>query len=723
MLLSAFVLAFSLHGASLQSPTGDLTITSTGAPARVLLPQLGNLVGQKFVAGVDIADDVFALRLTKASVSDVMDRIAKVEFAEWKHDKEKWVLTRTQVLEQKREAAELALKTAAMKEGLEKASKLFAATPPLNEQRARTYVADLDALYKRAKENLSFDVAGVQSRSPSRRAVIGIVSKLDPEKLASMHGERLVYSTRPTGMQQPMPEGSLQVLKDFQDEYSLFAKVAKEVRQGQTPNLRIGGVDEPPSEFKPGASIDKAVLVLRSSGLPDGVQCSLQLYAAEGQQIAAGTLYGLDASTQNSKAIEIPKDDPEIKLPPLASEIAKLANEQPFGQGSSMQTSVTKNGKSALVRFTGGKRRPPTPYSEAVKAAVMSPEKLEPLSLAPGEALVRTAEVRSANLIALMPDISFSVYNTLFGKQPSIPATRVLSEPAVRDQMIIESANGWITVAPKYPIAAEQYRVPRVALGRLDTAVIKNGFCSLTDLLQFASEQNKPLFNFGAQIDSLYTRIASGGFGVRSGNTDWDAIRFVSALSAEQSRSLRNGSKLQIRDFTEGQSRLLSKLVYSAQDGPQVKYKTSVYGDEVNTYGYGGHLSYERTEALASGLPADGYLTVAANITPGVFATNTKNGGGEMLDVRALATYRLQGEMPSVIQSVGMPPNFDSYLPAERAEYDFTLTYSPSVSQTIHLEDFRAAKDGVAGPYSSLPSDFRNKVEEDYKFLVEMFKN
>jgi len=422
-----------------------------------------------------------------------------------------------------------------------------------------------------------------------------------------------------------------------------------------------------------------------------------------------------------------------LRISDDAREMAKAAfggNESDQGQRAATFVSVSSlpgatrsGGSNGDFSFTlVGNDTASVKISAELKAKVLNPEKFDPMSFVPGEAMMALGKDSGKNVVALLPDYCFGTLTRQFATD--VTASQLLASLAPLHSLAAKQDDSWIVVSPALPATGRSETVNRSALGTLVRALDKNGQFSLDDLGNFATAQDKvPGLN---DFDAIYPKLINASVTNRDfvplATGSYSLYRFYGTLTGAQRAAVAGGRQISFSNLSPEQIGLISDMLYNSAQGPNVQSGQQVGPPRpVNTFTFqsgssvpilmGGPISAltERTIVVPDGVTGQGFLGGSSQTQKVAQALNSTTGSSSFYDVNGLAFVRSNASQP-IIPGFSTP-GYDKFRMASQTNLSLHFTFNPRVAMSRSLHDISMDPDSEAGPYDSLPGDFRQQVQ------------
>lgn len=732
--LCAFLVGFSVLGYS-QDLTKKISVDIPAARAPIALAALGKAAGLALEPSGNLKDEVFVIKAQDCTVDDIMKRVAQAESGKWIQQNGIYLLVRDSSTSNDQERTELRARTNAIKQALTKLHDKIVKQPVFDQAEAQKYATQTKAVLDQALQDGNgrrINSGPDADRSPGTRAASRILSSIDPEKLAQIGmNRRVVFSTNPTPSQLSLNGAALDAFRQFVNEQLLFTQAygSNQRPDGVNQMIMINGLGTPTmgsGDPKLGLGLGLVVVQRRMSDM-----LSVQILAADPK---------LDTLTTAEYQLSLPGD---LTTPPSAQgeepltisaesqEMAAALNAG--GDRGSQGTPVraiaisTSSGPGSDFAFAvGGDNSANAKLSPGLRAKILDPVKYEPLAFVPGEAMLALADRTHKNIVALLPDSCFAGLSRQFARP--VTASQLLA--TMSDNGLTHKDDGdWIVVSPTQPFAGRAATVNRAAVRNVLRVMDKEGALHLDDVAAYALAENKIIGL--TDIDFLYPRLINASLAstnIASLATGSDSLyKFYGTLSQNQRQAIASGQQVRLGNLNQEQLGYVAEMLYNSPQGPNVDLGDQVRGgvrSEVRSYSFssasgsplpiffGGSLSAktERTILVPNGVTTDGYMLGALTSKQVVQAMNSQTGATAILDPGSLALTRNIGNQAELASFAG--PNYDKFRMAHQTSFSIRFLFSRNVMMARSLNDSAPDPNTEAVPYESLPSDFRQQVDQ-----------
>ncbi len=701
------------------------TVTvSTTQPIGRLLDDLAKKTNLHLQAAANVRDDVVLLSCKDAASDDVMARVAAVLHAQWTKSGENYILSRDSNLVLADRKAEFGAAAVSLRTQLNELMAQVRAQGTMTPEQAKQIVEDnakaMEAMMNGggSKGDAVRRFESAQTKSPGSRAVIRMLAAMSDSELANMaSGRRVVFSSRSTRMQLPMPNGAFDAARTFVREQQLIAAATPPPANNGETKIVIGGFSD--GRMGTGNPNDMAVVILvMNDGGPLGGSGMARVAIADskGETICSGS-FGLKPSPPLPANGAPSVGEKPISLSPLTVEFDKAMVQSAGADGGmkrimafSMDTGGAKPSSASFVISPDSPKTPQIPLSPDLRKALLSPDKVEPLSFSTFEGM--RAIAGDQNLCAYLPDgLVVPVARFMAGGDRTPSALKAFTA-RVSDLQYAEDGK-WMTVQPRRAFSARDKRVSRLGLTNLLHTMTTKQALSLEDVSAYAATQPKSIASSDFDLayahavatalsDEMLTPLTYGG--------EWAIMRFYGQLSPTQRQALLAGRPLPINSLSPDQVAILADQVYQSPDGP-----TSMSGGN-GTRGMrfmigGESVSNERTFVLPNGLPNDGFVRMSSSNQPTLQGTEADGTIREM-SADQLAFSKYQSEHPETVSNLGAPPSIpSSFRQASQTIYNLQVVLGQNYGIQRSLKD-TAIGNGSFVAFDQLPRDIREQVQQ-----------
>ena len=630
-----------------------VTFDKPAMPLARLLPALGRSAGVDLAAAGNVAKDVALIKVKDAPLGEILRRLAEEDGAEVEATKTGFRIVKTPASERKERQAALAGRVASLRLALDQTAKSLAL--PADEAAYRALYPKLaaDAKANRGGGWVRSGTDTPRARMPLNRAAMRAVQAIPVEILADLQeGDRIVYSSRPTRLQRPMPALNA-IMKSFAKEQGAWAAAA-----AKSPPVEPGDYTEDP--FRNVAALDgppgRAVLTLSRGNSADAALVRIVMLDARGEDLGMAS-YGIASREMQDGMAELQKPTDPTPVP------------------TSPETRTLMEG---LPRMGGGGAPVATP---AAVALLSQPETRDPLSFGATDLVRDMAGERP--LVAVLPDPAWLSGLLAPGGLKRSDRGFLGSLVAARED------DGWLLVHPREPETARRNRVDRAALGRFVRTVVAQRRVPLDAYAAYAWTASEA----PSDVVGVFVAMMLEG-GTFNPDVDWRVLRLYGSLSPTDRQTMVAGGKKGWATLSKAQRSLASWIVNHGVGSLQGEV-----GREYPSI----NLMMEPTELFAAGYDGLEIGLSKREDSPLLCDSTTKN-------VRM--GWRRIIEPGSVGDYLAMPdgPNFDRYGVARRTTYGLSVSARKGVSTGAQLEDV-VPPTAPLRPLSELPEPIRTAIE------------
>jgi hypothetical protein len=470
----AIAAAFLLTALDMQKP---VTILIKPMSAKAALVQLTDKTGVPLTIQPRLANEVVEIEVEKIPLKTLLEKLAFVLHAEVELAGDGMRITRSNQAQRELEEAEIKIRQERLQKLLDK-KKLELAKYPTPITRAEALITAMKKQDDYAKEQRAngkvpgFNLDVVRQECPAGRLAFELMMLVGAREAATGPIFRpLTFANYPVKGQRPLPPGA----GKFIDEYA-------ETEQQLAGFLDSGKAEgESPSFYKD---------IFEAAQMPGGIgkvkfgiyrmgsflSFSADVFTKNGKKrtygLSSNTLMGEDHYLSLAQKL---KSDAPILVPlsPLSAEMHRLVPADP--------------------NISGGPEKPATiqRMSDAMREFVSKPEAIDPLEIAGGAALRTYAATNHLDLVACLTErIPLADRDAVRGDKLDLSRFWAGLGPLAGQECRKE--NGMLTVRPVAPIATEEYRVSRPAIGRYYRALLAQGEETLVTLSRLHLEAGRP---------------------------------------------------------------------------------------------------------------------------------------------------------------------------------------------------------------------------------------
>jgi hypothetical protein len=538
-----------------------------------LLPILSEKLGLKLEAGGDVRDQVVILNVHDVEPDELLERIAHVACAEWSEANGRRTLARSLALKAKLAADDARRMTEGFARGL---AKLPATDTPFDGQVASTLidelksVADFRPQTDGERKTASVRLWRIRNTLPTMRLAVDLIRDLGPSALASMRMGETVLSDKPTKMQGRLGPSATRFLERFAREQNAWA-----ARVATLPEGVLSADNRTP--------LDPRLTAQSITGTPR-VLLKIRRYSVESPMLetslvivdGSGKIRGFDSVSVGG---QFESETPDQSLKPLLADPTRIA----------FSAEVVEMGTAMLGPQRDAKEISQTP---GLLAAVLDPERVDPLSRSWFDGFRWIADRHRLNLVAWVPDSFFmttpAAVGAYSGGSPFTVATAA-NHASGSEKMTIEG--GWLLSRPEWPTASLASHTDRAVLARLTRLVHKTPYPSLEAIVSAVGTSESPRSFMAEYCSIAQPARRSFGFDLLY---RLPVMRLVTSLTASQRQAVLRGESLSLSSFSAPVRANLARCFFDASSGSRT-YSGRSPGSAT--------LESEPTEAYPNGLP------------------------------------------------------------------------------------------------------------------------
>lgn len=720
--LTATALLFALASTTIAQTPQTFEVSGRVDSLVNMVKDLSKITGETWYVKNSAQKDVLYLSVKDATAAQIRQRIAEAVDGTWTFDGSAWELSRSIAKEKEQEAAVLAR----VAEGYEKQLK-----PTLDDIKSnpifdKARVEQLKAKMNPAGNGPNPDFASAMTQMPAARATAQLVQSLGVRTFADLPlGSRTVFSTRPTRMQRALPNNALKLLQQLSDEE---AELGSGMRMFGSGNMRLNIItDGAPTEEAVQGPITNGMVVVKKNGDSHGCSITFVGTNARGQQVVSATHF-LDEPAEAAPNPLSTDSNKEIEFSDLSAEFLKVFD----GMRSSSAGGMFRVGGNASFRVViGSAMDASSPFqapSSALRDILLKPDQYEPLSLHVRDVFKSISSALEVNAAVLLPDSTFpKLANLKLAQKPTVKS--VLERLQSDGTMQLKKADGWLTGSPVNQPSARRERVNRGAFARLLKSLGDDGLVSLDERADYASQAtNNSTSNF--MIPFMSSMEAAIVFALEPDAnarpigdlfTDRETLRFLGSLTMQQRGGLRQEGRIPIGSLSSAQRGHLEQLVFWSEDGPQSEAPQQPDMRSLSmAFGPFGRVdpSTERTNVLATGLPATGFVTARFSTNRGVIAKSDK-GVEKFLSDTDLAFRQVQPDIIPAGIPGEVPETFSGYKLVTELSMTLRVMLQPQYAMSRELADLQVPRNAQFGRYQDLPREFLREIEQSAQRMKE----
>jgi hypothetical protein len=489
------------------SQTGNLPITPVSCHLQAMtvgqaLKLISKKAGVSLNADESLSHDIVLIRTQETPLKDLGKQLGHLLDADWTVSNGGFQLSRSAESAKAEEEQQLKVDAEDFGRTQAKLKQVDQSYGSWNEEAAKALTKLM--LSTQADPKVTPEALHrLELQTPLLRLFSRLMSSIPPEDLAQIpHWGRTVYTIRPNHAQKPMPSDGIDAIVAFAPEQVIWANAGEPFAN---LNLSEGLASARPFRSTPA----KVYLALRRDEGAN-LQAEMRLVDSAGNNLAV-------AQADMSPTME------PTSLPVLPDSEASII---PFPA-----TTVLAHALKAKqdLRESG--------HEDVLRPLLATPELQDPLATLPGEAIDGATQALSRNLVALIPDEAFSLFDTL--DTDHLTRGDVWSElQTLRFQAAVDG--DWVRLAPIRKAAAHEERLDRTLLSNL----LKGAPDGPSHLEQIA-----PIAISGGGVarskllrDVL--QLWSHNLNDQVTRLDWIAMRLFGYLTESQRQTLQSGGEL-----------------------------------------------------------------------------------------------------------------------------------------------------------------------------------
>ena len=693
------------------SPRADtITLTQKAAPIDVVIDEIVKQSGQAIKVSPAMKGEIVLVHVKDRPVKDLLNDLAKATTGMW--TQEGGALTLIPDTAQRRRQA-LTVdqnRLAAVRKGIANFNEMLKSIEENEKERAERF-------------------PGYESTGAKVVAMLG--RGLPAEPIAALKsGERVVFSSTPNGTQRPLPNAGVanHLLADWIK--SRNTQIRTQMIQMNDPDMAgLAELSEAEKEmFKmimqrsagrstPITTTPAKLIVIAEcgeglyqffTGDDPSIQIKVVIYDSQGEAILTSQLSLDNEFMTEEDAAPMDEEEGEeedgeedpgtpIKFSEETMKLLKVSSfESMTGMGSGDEETLT---------------------------ILSNPDKHEPLSYAPSEALIAVADAQKVNLVASLPDAAMNL-TPIFTDSVTIEGVTEQLDGSYHMKSAVE--NGTMVISATNADLSQSTRTNRVELAKFINKARQDVVPSLDDLAGLAASTEDPFSNqISSRLLMLFAPAAvSSGFG---GEAPWKVIRLYGQLSPSQRQAMRSGQPISFSSLSAAQAATVKKLLYGTEHNlqvldPNAKKPDIPFLDMMFRYMDSQATSYkqEPTEIMPNGLPAQGQIQT--DVKDSFYAVQVGKDGKPVPFMPALGEDELallffMAEDPKMAIALSEGPDFDNLKVGVRKQMDVRFLVAPDVASSATLIDDGKAS-AQAYKRTDLPADMLARINEKKKVVA-----
>jgi hypothetical protein len=715
--LSAILLSASVQSFS-QDLTQKIDFQYAGGYAKKAIEALAKQTQVPLVSSPSMQYEPLIISVKGVTIQELMDRIAQATEGKWVRDSEGIRLISNAPPPSPQ--ADFNKRVERIKSMQKKAREEVAKAKPFDHSRATALLRSIEEHLRVLEEQTGperYDSRGEQigSDGPARMLALRIFADLDPTKLAQVRrNNRLVFSSRPTRLQSPLPSGVWPHVRQYQSEIAIWKSTIGTrtfkwpERQGVPTHIYqlIQGNFEWDEPTNPGGEEATRLLVACES-YSDGLdQISIRFVDSKGKYVgeATSSMYELERADMQ------PEDGEGTSLGAMLGK----ANDEPPIELSAASTELMKTLRGS---FDGN--ADPAQQRKGVPAEFekyfLQPELYDLSELILPECFFAVTNTLKLNVVACPSDFMVSLAAMAMGEQGKATPSqfvRLLGQKMFGTRLTKE--NGWLVLGAKHdsrwvPMGT---RFNRPAVGQFLRNVKAAGRVTIDAAAEYTMTRPADVEPYSSADFILLSLYLGDESEILMQNPNY--LRLYGSMTPAQRQSIKGGIPIRFANLTAYQKGLLERMVYGGNRWDlQFSSPQDAKSDEEFDYNlfYNGVLS-EPTERFANGLPPTGEVKITITEGPVVTAYGMQGQyptSGTM-SAEEFGNYLHQLEVPQE-ESGWERPVYTSFEYKQQKAYHIHVTLDKFTSMQSQLnEKFGASK--RVNSFDLLPDSFKKQALE-----------
>jgi len=670
-----------------------VTLKCPAGPLSKVIPALAKATGLRMSVDGPIARSIVQISVKEADPQVVMAKIAAVSSGRWEKsdDGYRLVLDSDQARDDLRN--EQKLRAEAIKASIDRLQKQVSGSS-IGAITNTVHEMTMDSRGGSAPITVSMG----NPNSSTTKAIAQILQMIGPSTLSQiMPDSRVVFAMPATRAQRALPNAVTQIVN------TLIAELPQ--REGPAPVAA------------------KVQLVVSRQLMGDMLMVELRIGDPGGRTLIRDMTSIHSGLPEPVSDIKLKNGTNKVAISDTAKDLAKvfaIASAVRTGGGmttivSAVVVSGSPAGGGPVVAPPVAENETPQP-SENGKEVLLNPDKYEPLSFLPGEALQAVADADDINMIACIPDSAL------------IPAATALNNGSMTAQKVVavlgdwhmaaEIKDGYLTVHPSKPATARASRLDRAAIANALRLVVSQGYLTLDQKANYVNAQP-----FASTEDNFEIRMLSSvnpGLGgtmqseLFSGERKM--LKFYAQLNPGQRQALFSGRGVLVGSLMPVPKNLVYDMAYNSMFGLNVERP----GDNGPRRSMSGDMGSDPTEILSNGVPDQATITVQSKMIDLVYGV-TKSGGRVGVSPGAFSMV-FSGD-----PSTGLTPTatnaanqYSKYQLGKQTQLTFRFQLTPVVNFTRTLADDKFDLRSKLLSYSELPDWFRKQADDTQQRIDQM---
>lgn len=657
-MLAPFLLLAS-YQASLQQP---VQYSNSGDSIADIVSALADQTGVRLETGDDAKGQYMVLHTANRPLSEVMERIAIASASRWSVE----------------DGVSRLVPDEAMRKGQEQ--KHIAARLEQRESMIRDMSSILEDLRKEDMEE-----EGVADAIASYESWLNIYKAVDGPTLAAMKPEdRIVFSSRPTQMQRPLPPIQNYLgyfIKEINREYEEYPGPTYEENSEELQRIRDMIAKYAFDYMSRKGEVAKVLLVASGSTYDRKALPTVELYLYDRTGRLLGSFYQDEYVDSEAYYGTTYSPETEAAAQRFIKDVDDLIKRDPKPEMPQWWQEIALESSRSYREMVNDTVIPPTHFSPETIDRIYHPTQYDPLGLSIGEALVRFGKATNQALAVTLPEV------IPLAATDASPWEMLRTWFTYPEGMEISYEGSWFLIQPSVPVVHREQILDREALEILLNSGDEHGMLSYDSIAAFALRVPAAMMDSFTTRPAEYISLEKQGLDypwAGDANMGWNALKFYGSLSKGQQNSLKRGESVAIRSLSASARTQLTTLLFGSDSRigrPSIEDRkrfTEEFGEYAFTYLIGDTISLgdyrdEPTEAMPNGLNTNGVITGEAYKTLVVAPGKLEGDKFEWESIISLDEYTALMQSPYAAPSLFM-------MLGERDELRMTISVSPQAA-------------------------------------------
>ncbi|MBX3118092.1 MAG: hypothetical protein KF784_03440 [Fimbriimonadaceae bacterium] len=525
--------------AILFSQPAKIDLTISAAPLKSVVAAMSEKSGETLTVSLPLASEIMSVDAQGVELSDLMNRIANAVYGNWEKQSDRWLLTRDTQRKRDMESAEMASRRKFWDNTIGVRIKEFEKQPEFTLKQAFAVeddLAKLDAKAQKADEPfLMFqEYKKLYDKAPANRLAMKLLSMVDLTKVCQAKlGENVVFSTRPTQIQNAFPSQARKALDDFSKEHAIWADAMAKAPERPNRGSSFGGDPRFGTDFGSAGPFDAAVVICT---LANYVNTQIYITGPDGKTVAVAgvqqTAPWFEAALTGTRT-ETPGEKEPYRLSSAAYEFLRMRD------------------------LSYGPDR--MPLNDEWRKRLLQPEVDEPLGFVAGEIAHAWAKRRKKHLVARLPDDLLIPYERAVQKD-RIDLELWTSYAKNALHLEFQEDGDWLTIRPERPQQTAIEHTDRLALAKLARSLVETGMVRLNVIADYVKTNGSigewdPMgFYYASILLPRCERILQF--------MNWPAVRVYAELSYSQREAFIAGVPIPVDQLSPTARQSMKHLVY-----------------------------------------------------------------------------------------------------------------------------------------------------------------